>query len=83
LLRWWRSFIMVPRESDGTSMAKLHLPLLPGELMRVELADDTAALACVDCDAIGLAQRSRTALRAADQRRSRRRVRRQGTADDR
>jgi len=64
------------------------------ELTKVELADGTAALLCVDCDAIGLAHEiARGApmwpaglsadARAADTRRSRRPAWRQGAADDR
>jgi hypothetical protein len=95
LLRWRRGFIMVARESDGTPMAKLFIcRLCVAELARVELADGTAALVCVDCDAIGLAHEIvhgapmwpaglPVDARASDKRRSRRRARRQGAADGR
>jgi len=95
LLRWRRGFIMVPRESDGTPMAKpFACRLCVVELTRVELADGTAALVCVDCDAVGLAHEIAHGApmwpaglsadaRAADKRRSRRRARRQGAADGR
>jgi hypothetical protein len=77
------------------SMAKLFIcRFCVAELTRVELADGTAALVCVDCDAIGLAHEiAHGALmwpaglsadaRATDKRRSRRRARRQGAADGR
>jgi hypothetical protein len=76
-------------------MAKLFAcRLCMAELARIELADSTAALVCVDCDAIGLAHEiARGApmwpaglsadARAADKRRSRQRVTRQGAADGR
>jgi hypothetical protein len=76
-------------------MAKLSIcRFCVAELMRVELADGTAALVCINCDAIGLAHEIAHGapmwpaglsadVRAADKRRSRRRVRRQGAADDR
>jgi hypothetical protein len=64
------------------------------ELTQVELADGTAALLCVDCDAIGFAHEIAHGApmwpaglsadaRAADKRRSRRRARRQGAAHGR
>jgi hypothetical protein len=64
------------------------------ELLRVELADGTAALVCVDCDAIGLAHEIAHGAsmwpaglsadaRAADKRRSRRRAGKEGAADGR
>lgn len=49
------------------------------ELTRVELAGGTAALVCVDCDAIGLAHE----IAHGAPMRSRRRARRQGAADGR
>jgi hypothetical protein len=76
-------------------MAKLFIcRFCVAELTRVELADGTAALVCIDCDAIGLAHEiahgapmSPAGLsadaRAADKRRSRRRARRRGAADGR
>jgi hypothetical protein len=95
LPRWRRGFIMVQRESDGTAMAKLVIcRLCVAELARVELADGTVALVCVDCDAIGLAHEIAHGApmwpaglsadaRGAVKRRPRRRARRQGFADGR
>jgi hypothetical protein len=64
------------------------------ELTQVELADGTAALVCVDCDAIGLAHEIAHGAptwpaglsadaRAADKRRPRRRARRERAVDGR
>jgi hypothetical protein len=76
-------------------MAKLFIcRFCVAELTRVELADGTAALVCVDCDAIGLAHEIAHGApmwpaglsadaQAADKRRSRRRARREGAADGR
>ena len=95
LPRWRRGFIMVRRESDGTAMAKLVIcRLCVAELARVELADGTVALVCVDCDAIGLAHEIAHGApmwpaglsadaRGVDKRRSRRRARPERAADGR